>query len=162
MHFKDTVACYNGIDSSHTYINAAKEMFEDYKNVNFYRMLADNLEQELLQKDYNIIFLTGLFVYMNDAAVAKVLQSIPKFVQSNAVFYCRESVSVIDERLTLKDFPSEELQVDYNAIYRTPKEYEALFAQNLPSASIASSSLILDETTGARKETNQQYWLLNL
>ncbi len=162
MHFKEKNIKYDGIDSSKTYIQAAKNIFHEHENINFYVMLADKLDKTVLSKNYNTVFLTGLFVYMNDKAVKDVLKNLKHFTEEKALFYIRESVSVIEERLTLKDFHSEELQAEYNAIYRTPKEYEALFKNCLPQAEIVSSKLILDETTGARKETNQMYWLLQL
>ncbi len=160
MHFKDMILRYDGIDSSNTYINAGKELFKEYKNVHFHTMLAHKLDKNVLPSDCNTVFQTGLFVYLNDNAVKDVLKSLSGFVENKALFYCRESVSTISERLTLKDFHSEELQEEYSAIYRTPEEYEEFFASYLPGAKIISKSLILDENTGARQETNQQYWLL--
>ncbi len=162
FHFQDEIELYEGIDSSAASIDCANELFKEKENIKFHTMLADNLDTNLLAKDYTTVFLTGLFVYLNDDAVDEVLKNLPTLVSQNALLYCRESVSVIEERLTLKDFPSEELQSEYNAIYRTPKEYEKLFATCLPNAKILSTSLILDESTGARKETNQQYWLIQL
>ncbi len=162
MHFKEQKIIYDGIDSSKTYITAATEIFKDYKNINFHTMLADELDKNILRNDYNTIFLTGLFVYMNDTAVEDVLKSLTNFVQKGALFYIRESISIIGERLTLKDFHSDELQTEYNAIYRTAQEYEEFMATHLPNAKIISSNLLLDKSTGARKETNQQYWLLEL
>ena len=60
--------------------------------------------------------------------------------------------------MTLNNFKSEDLKAEYSAIYRTKKEYEEYFkAFNFD---IKETSLLLDEKSGARKETNAQYWIL--
>ena len=68
----------------------------------------------------------------------------------------------LDERLTLKDFYSEELQSDYNAIYRTRDEMMKLFDDTL----LADGFRITDEgfmfdapELNNRKETTQYYIL---
>ena len=49
----------------------------------------------------------------------------------------------------------------YNAIYRTKDEYDKIIARYLTSFKIMQTGLLLDNETGARKETNAQYWFLS-
>ena len=43
--------------------------------------------------------------------------------------FAMEPTSCMDTRLTLKDFYSDGLESDYNAIYRTEQEYRDVFAK---------------------------------
>ena len=72
----------------------------------------------------------------------------------------QESVSIINERLTLNKFYSDELDKLYSSIYRVPEDYENLIKQYLQNYEILKSDLLLNEKTGARKETNAKYWIL--
>jgi hypothetical protein len=42
----------------------------------------------------------------------------------------------------------------------TSAEYEKLFEQFLTDYQVNNTNLLLDEKTGARKETNARYWFL--
>ena len=77
-----------------------------------------------------------------------------------AVVYMREPVG-IRERLTLKDFFSEELNHDYHTIYRTAEEYRLMMEENAPAFSILQSGFLFDSPgLNNRKETSQYYYLL--
>ena len=123
-------------------------------------MSATELDKNILNKKYNLVLITGLCPYLNNDDVIKLFTDLNNFLDTNAQIYLRESISVMGKRLTLKDFPSEELETDYNAIYRTPEEYEILLKTYVPQAKILDSQLLLTKDTGAREETNQRYWFL--
>lgn len=154
--------CYDGVDFTENYVEAAKELFKHNDNIHFYQMSATELNMNILRDDYDIVILNGLCMYLNDDALKGVFVSLKSLLARDGKVYLRESVSTIGRRLTLKDFPSEELKTDYNAIYRTPEEYEQLFQEVFPEASIRNSGFLLDKETGAREETNQKYWLLQI
>lgn len=160
-HFFQNIHYYDGVDFSKPYVDVANELFKQ-ANINFYQMSATQLDRNILNKNYDTIFITGLCVYLNDDEIQGMFSDIIGLCTSNMTIYLRESISVINSRLTLKDFPSEELETEYNAIYRTPKEYEEIIRTNFPDAKILSSGLLLTEETGARKETNQMYWLIQV
>lgn len=48
--------------------------------------------------------------------------------------------------------------IDYSAIYRTKQEYEEYFKTN--AFNIIKTDLLLDNKSGAREETNAQWWIL--
>ncbi len=56
------------------------------------------------------------------------------------------------------NFESKDLKTDYSAIYRTKQEYEEYFKTN--AFNIIKTDLLLDNKSGAREETNAQYWIL--
>lgn len=160
--FRGRVKAYEGVDFSVPNILYAREHRQG-PLVNFEVGASDQIGNlPLRHTPYNFILSCGLFVYLNDRQVEDTFRALLPLLQPSAQIYVRTSVSVIDQRLTLKDFPSEALKADYHAIYRTPAEYEEYFQSLFVPAgfAISSASLLLNEEIGAKKETNQQYWLL--
>ncbi|MDR1257202.1 MAG: hypothetical protein LBJ86_05605, partial [Spirochaetaceae bacterium] len=83
---------------------------------------------------------------------------INKFTEKGSLLYIQDTTSLLETRLTLKDFYSKELNTKYNAIYRTRDEYEILFEKYLSKFKIIKTELLLDKESGAREETNARYW----
>lgn len=155
----DRIALYDGVDFTTSYVEASNQLFKDYPTIRFYQGLASEVDQQPLQAaSYDLIIVAGLLIYMNDSDVVKLVDIINKLLAKDGRLYIRESISVIDQRLTLKDFHSEELNADYNAIYRTSEDYEKIFDTHLHHLKLQSTGLMLDKTLGAREETNQRHW----
>ena len=157
-NLKNEIKLYHGIDFSENFINNNKERFKDYKNLNFWVMSVSNIDLSKLNKTYDLIIICGVLMYINDDQINGIFNNIktlnPHFI------YIQESISILNDRLTLKDFYSKELDTQYNAIYRTKEEYESYFQNILPEYKIQNSNLLLDKETGAREETNAQYWFI--
>ena len=101
-------------------------------------------------------------MYLNDADVQSTLMQIERLCNEHAIICIREPIG-IDERLTLKDQFSNELQDDYNAIYRTKEELEIIFKKTLANKgfSVAESDFMYKQKElNNRKETTQFYWIL--
>jgi SAM-dependent methyltransferase len=78
---------------------------------------------------FDMVFISGLFVYMNDDQAEKLAGCLPRLCRADALVLVRDGTGVpvrheIDNRL------SERLGTRYSAIYRTADEYAALFARN--------------------------------
>lgn len=158
-NLKDYVDFYDGVDFAENYIEAANQMFGN-DNVAFYQMSATDIDKNKLRRSYDAIIVTGLCVYLNDDEIPFLMNDINDLLEEGGTLYFRESISVIEGRLTLKDYPSKELKADYNAIYRTATEYEQLFQEHLEYFQVLSTDLLLDDELGTRKETNQRYWFM--
>lgn len=161
--FAEKVRLYQGIDFIKQYIEGARQHYSCYPNVVFTEMSAiDIREEELSSKEYDIVVATGLMVYFNDADCKKLMNKLCGLVRKGGQIYLRESVSVIGMRLTLKDFFSDELSANYNAIYRTIGEYVSYFEDYLFAHGfrLIKTDLLLTPELGAREETNQAYFLL--
>lgn len=151
---------YDGIDFAQSYVDTATEIFRGKPCFSFHRMPVTDLTRGLFPHVYDLIIVNGLCMYLNDVLLNNVMDIIHGFVMPKTSVYLRESVSVMGQRLTLKDFPSVELNTAYNAIYRTPEEYERVIGLKMPSMRISSQGFLLTEETGMREETNQKYWFL--
>lgn len=157
------VAYYEGCDFSEPYIQLAKNIYQANPEAEFRVLSATEINAETLRfSPYTLFISCALYHYLNDEQVEESLRRAISVMAQQGQIYVRCSISVIDCRLTLKDFFSQEMGTDYHAIYRTAAEYEAIFAKILFAKGfvLKASELLLDEKTGARQETNQRYWLM--
>ena len=151
---------YTGVDFSEGFINFASEKFANYSNIKFYNNSILNLDKEILDSKFNFIICTGVLMYVNDTNLSKFFKTLKQMTNTCNIqnIYIQESISIMENRLTLNQFESKDLKTNYNAIYRTKQEYEAYFKTN--KFDIIKTDLLLDNKSGAREETNAQYWIL--
>jgi len=94
--------------------------------------------------------------------VAKLARAVAALAAPAARVYLREPMAVTGSRLTLDRFPSEELQRDYSAIYRTPEQCHALFGAPLRAAGFVcevEQPLYPPELCNRRETAQQiQFW----
>lgn len=147
---------YTGVDFSEGFINFASKKFANYSNIKFYNNSILNLDKEILNSKFNFIICTGVLMYINDSNIFDILKAFRRVTPEYV--YIQESISLMDARLTLNQFESKDLKTNYNAIYRTKQEYEEYFKTN--GFDIIKTDLLLDNKSGAREETNAQYWIL--
>jgi cyclopropane fatty-acyl-phospholipid synthase-like methyltransferase len=149
---------YLGLDYSNELLNLAKEN-NPSTNVHFQLMSADDIDPNelLINPPFDLIIMTGLLIYINDAQLKKVFNSINELSTEGTIFYLREPVAT-KERLTLKEFYSEELEEDYSAIYRTESEYFELFSL-LDGFNLLKSGDPYDKSVHHRAETIHKYYI---
>ena len=115
-----------------------------------------NLDKDILTSRFNLIICTGVLMYINDENISNIFKAFRQV--SPEYLYIQESISLMEGRLTLNKFESKDLKTDYSSIYRTKQEYEEYFKTN--AFNIIKTDLLLDNKSGAREETNAQYWIL--
>ncbi len=101
-------------------------------------------------------------MYLNDTELADTLAQIERISQEHTVICIREPIG-ISKRLTLKDFFSEELEDNYNAIYRTRQELQKLIdGAFIQKGFIVSREgfLFEEDALNNRKETAQYFYIL--
>jgi ubiquinone/menaquinone biosynthesis C-methylase UbiE len=157
--FHDKCDEYLGIDYSRNLIKIAKENY-NYANCHFQEMSAFDIDIEklIVNPPFDIIFIAGVLIYLNDADIPLMIKEINKISSKNKVIYVRETISKLDTRLTLKDFYSDDLKVDYNAIYRTENELLSFFKQFKDISNIESNPI--HETLNKHEETGYKYFIL--
>ncbi len=147
---------YTGVDFSEGFIDYASKKFSDNKNIKFCNNSILEIDDTILSSNFNFIICTGVLMYVNDSNIFDIFKAFRRVTPEYV--YIQESISLMDARLTLNKFESKDLQTNYNAIYRTKKEYEEYFKTN--KFDIIKTDLLLDNKSGAREETNAQYWIL--
>lgn len=135
---------YLGIDYTENVIKIAKNT-NKFENCFFQIMSATDIkiEELLVKPPFDVIIITGVLLYINDKNLMKIMESINKVTSNNKKIFIAEPNSCLETRLTLKDFYSEELESDYNAIYRAENEYLEIF-KKLNHTSISVEDLYQD------------------
>lgn len=155
---------YCGVDFSRELVQIANQRNTREKFF-FYEGSISEID-EVLRKNkkgkYNTVLMVGILMYLNDQDLLRSLQAIEKICEDHAVLCIREPVG-ITERLTLKDFFSEELQDNYSAIYRTREEINRFLGETFlkKGFTIVEEGFLFDEDIlNNRKETAQYYYVI--
>lgn len=155
---------YCGVDFCGELIEIANNRNKK-RNFFFYEGATDEIEQVLQKREkgrYNTILVIGNFVYLNDEDLKTALSQIERICEPHAIICIREPIG-IEDRLTLKDFFSDELKDNYNAIYRTRTELKNYFESSFIEKGfwIREEGFLFDEDKlNNRKETAQYYYIL--
>ncbi|MBR1442951.1 MAG: class I SAM-dependent methyltransferase [Firmicutes bacterium] len=156
---------YCGIDFSEELISIAVERNKNLKNRTFLVGSVNHLTQILenaKKGKFDKVLVFGICVYLNEKDIRSMFSQIESMCCKNALICIREPVG-INERLTLKDFYSQDLEVEYNSIYRTRIELENIFDETLlkKGFSIVNEGFLFEDTDlNNRKETSQYYYIL--
>lgn len=156
---------YCGIDFSEDLIKIAIDRNKNNANRKFLIGAANNVENTLKVSGcgkYNRILLMGILIYLNDEEVRETFCQIERLSEQKSLICIREPIGVA-ERLTLKEFYSEELDDNYSAIYRTRDEIKQIIDDVLIKKGfqiLREGFLFSEERLNNRKETEQYYYLI--
>lgn len=158
---EEDIENYTGIDFSANLIEIANKRNENKLNRDFLVGQADKISEVLPPyKKYNIIFIMGICMYLNEEALNICFNEVLNYVEDNTTILIREPLG-IDNRLTLNNFYSNELNTDYNAIYRTSEELKEFFKIfEKAGFSLIEEGNLFDESLNDRQETVQRYFVL--
>lgn len=149
---------YCGVDFSEDMLKAAKQVCHDrLDRGTFYHMSASTAvktEPDFFGGAFGSILFSGVCMYINDEDLQEIFAQLPQLCQKNCTICIRETAALA-ERLTLNEFPSKELNTSYNAIYRSPHEYNQLFKPLIDVGfSIVEQDFLPASLGRKRKETN--------
>ncbi|MGL5969575.1 MAG: methyltransferase domain-containing protein [Kluyvera sp.] len=154
---------YTGIDFSPSLIAIAQEKHQQDSRCNFFVKRAYDLTPELTVssgRPFSHVIISGVLLYLNNEEVVQVFRRLATVIQPGTIIFIREPLAN-EQRLTLKSHWSEELNAQYNAIYRTYEELQSLI--NMCSDSICLELLetgpMYPQDFNNRKETQQHYFI---
>ena len=155
---------YVGVDFSSNMIDIAKEEYAGVDNFSFYvgsfQELTDTLKRNGCDKTFDLIIITGVFMYINDSDVPSCIKQLIPLTKENGVIYLNNPICM-QSRLTLKDFYSKELQSQYSAIYRTLEEWDEVSGEYFPdSFKTVEADFTYPESMRNRSDTADYYWVI--
>lgn len=152
---------YHGIDFSPELIDCASELHKGNARVRFSVASAESYSLESLREaPFDRILCCGVLIYLNDEDVVRALRCMVDAAAPQARILLREPVATADRLSIIRHF-SEELEQDYNAIYRTENELREAASAALGDSGfqiIDSGNVYLDAQLNNRTETVQR-WL---
>lgn len=155
---------YCGMDFSGELIEIANKRNKK-ENYSFHESDLKNIEeiQKKHEGKYNRVLMIGILMYINDDDLQDLLWRVERVCDRSALICIREPVG-LENRLTLKDFYSEELEHNYNAIYRTKDQLIKFFNKTLVSKGfgVVDEGFLFEDTGSLnnRNETAQHYFIL--
>lgn len=108
-------------------IGQTEALCRGFKNVHFVVAAAEEFTPE--NAPYDLIFISGLFVYMNDEQAERLVARLRRFCHDRTEVILRDGTALIS-RHEINDRMSEHLLTRYSATYRTRQEYVDLFGQH--------------------------------
>lgn len=153
-------AYYRGIDACAGLIDHAREFFSSSSNCTFTVASANDFSLSGLDENeaFDRILCTGVLMYLNDNEVYQALKCMFSALTPGGIVMIREPLG-INERLTISEHYSEELEQDYNAIYRTMPELAAMI-QDATLFTIKKSGDVFDSAELNNRSETKQQWLL--
>lgn len=161
----EIVGVYVGLDFSAPFLEIAKKRsvtFAHQCKISFAQCAVQELfssKNDIIYKKYSHFICCGVLIYINNDDLYDIISNIPSIMDDHSKIYLRESVGV-NYKMTLKDFYSEELKAEYNAIYRTSAEYRELFQPLLKKGyQCVRDENLFDSALNNRTETTQHFFL---
>jgi ubiquinone/menaquinone biosynthesis C-methylase UbiE len=93
------------------------------KNIKFINM--DALDYKASNNSIDLIFCSGLTIYLNDKSLSKLISNTKKYLKNGALFVHRDAYGVNGEFNVNKY--SEKLSSNYAAMYRSKEQYKYFF-----------------------------------
>lgn len=152
---------YVGTDFSKELIDIAVSRFASSAHVDFRCVPAELISNEILNEKFQVILSLGLFIYLNDDELAQAVKGYALLSDVSCRILIREPVGT-DSKLTIKEHYSDDMDQEYNAIYRTEQELMKLFEAYLFSNGFKMSGHgdVYDNSLNNRMDTKQKWFLL--
>ncbi len=116
--FAHRFAFVTAIEGSRVLFQSLREKSNDFTNLRTFHCDVMKFEPD---RRYNLIFLGGLLMYLNEKDVVALLQKLVQCLEPGGMILCRES-TVRQNLLTLKG--------NYEVVYRSVSAYQRIFRQS--------------------------------
>jgi cyclopropane fatty-acyl-phospholipid synthase-like methyltransferase len=156
-------AHYHGIDFSVELVEHALAAHPETEKLHFSVAPAENYSLTSLHESqpFDRILCCGVMIYLNDEDVENAFRCMASSTANKARIVLREPVG-ISERLTIKEHFSDELEQNYNAIYRTQRELKSLMRSSLFTSGfrLIAKGDVYEAQLNNRAETIQRWFVL--
>ncbi len=95
-------------------------------NIKYYNQSVNNFRSV---KKYDMIFISGLFIYLTDYQIVNLFIQIIKYSKKGTYIILRDGTSILPHQYEFNSKYSHLLNSKYSAIYRTRQEYLHIFEQ---------------------------------
>lgn len=113
------------VEKQEEFIISAKKRINNLKVNNIETILSDVNDFELEENSVDYVFISGVTIYLSDEILNSLLNNIFKYLKPNGKIIHRDAYG--REKLYLVNRHSEELGMNYTAMYRTRDEYDEYF-----------------------------------
>lgn len=154
---------YHGADLSPGLVAIARKRLQTVPQARFSVCAADEISLARLAETepFSRVLSFGLMIYLNDDEVRSVLHAIVAVAAHRCRVVLREPIAV-ESRLSIVDHFSEDLDQEYNAIYRTQEEMFAMTGDTLGISGfrlLECGDVYADAGLNNRSDTRQRWYV---
>ena len=120
--FADKVKSVTLVEKELSFIEIAKNIAKENISI----IHSDVVDFNQNDNVYDVVFISGVTIYLNDKSLNRLMIKIKKYLKPNGLFLHRDAYGV-DEDFILKNKFSDNLKMDYSAIYRSRINYDKIF-----------------------------------
>ncbi|MBA8666296.1 class I SAM-dependent methyltransferase [Holosporaceae bacterium 'Namur'] len=160
----DNISYYYGVDFSEELIKIAQNELKNNNNFFFVNTEVSQFQNsgEVIDKRFNTVFIIATMIYLNEPSIKAIFTNLLDYIEYKkpAQIYIRESISLLNNRISLDKFYSDKLETNYSSIYRTDGEYKELFKTFELAGFHLDKELLFPEQLGNNTETRQKSYIL--
>jgi len=159
--FSKDAAKIVGVDFSQECIDKAK-LSADRKKIFNVEFIQSNVESFFYSKCFfDLVWMSGILIYLDDADLKLLLSNLQSMMKNGSIIILRDATSLHNERFIINDKFSDELNLNYSAIYRTSHEYIDIF-KSYNFFCKANEDMFHDDELNKRKETRLRIYKFEL
>lgn len=125
MYFAKRCKRVISVEYSERMQETAKELTRN-SSINNIEFITKNVLDFKSNEKYDIIFISGLLIYIRDSDINQLQSNILEYSKKNTIIILRDGTG-IQKRYIINNKYSEALKTRYSAIYRTREEYIRIF-----------------------------------
>lgn len=115
------------VDNSEESIKIAKIECKPFDRVYF---ICEDISEFIFPEKFDIILISGVLHYLNDDKFKETIHNISKLINKNGHIYLKETIKDGDGQLEIINKYVDELDDDYNSIYRCKNWIKYIFEIN--------------------------------
>jgi len=149
-YFSEHVNKVTLVEREEKFIELAKQKID---NINIEIIHADVVDFDTKENSFDVIFISGVTLYLDDEYLILLMNKVKNYLKPNGIFIHRDAYG-ISQKFLLDSKKSENLKLDYSALYRTRQEYDDVFIKKYQFEKCFDEDMYPEETNlNVRKET---------
>jgi|TARA_B110001469_G_C9595211_1_gene295527 2-polyprenyl-3-methyl-5-hydroxy-6-metoxy-1,4-benzoquinol methylase len=149
-YFSEHINKVTLVEREEKFIELAKQKINN-KNIEIIH--SDVVDFNAKENSFDVVFISGVTLYLDDEYLLLLMNKVKNYLKPNGIFIHRDAYG-INQKFLLDSKKSENLKLEYSAVYRTRTEYDNIFVNKNDFEKIYDEDMYPEETKlNVRRET---------
>ena len=149
-YFSEHINKVTLVEREEKFIELAKQKINN-KNIEIIH--SDVVDFNAKENSFDVVFISGVTLYLDDEYLLLLMNKVKNYLKPNGIFIHRDAYG-INQKFLLDNKKSENLKLEYSAVYRTRTEYDNIFVNKNDFEKIYDEDMYPEETKlNVRRET---------
>lgn len=149
-YFSEHINKVTLVEREEKFIELAKQKINN-KNIEIIH--SDVVDFNAKENSFDVVFISGVTLYLDDEYLLLLMNKVKNYLKPNGIFIHRDAYG-INQKFLLNSKKSENLKLEYSAVYRTRNEYDNIFVNKNDFEKIYDEDMYPEETKlNVRRET---------